>query len=267
VRRVQTQCMQLNMDHFLGLDSFFSLVFVLVVALFAGLVKGVVGFAMPTILISGLTLVLAPEQALAALIIPTLVTNGWQALRQGIGRAIETVVQFRLFLACGLIMLVMSAQLVRILDVRILYGMIGAPIALFAVLQLAGWHPKLAQRSARIEAAVGGFAGFIGGMSGIWGPPTVAYLTAIDTAKQDQMRAQGVIYGLAAVALAGSHIQTGVFRVESLPLTFLILPLALVGVWLGFRVQDRIPQAAFRSVTLVVLVFAGLNLLRRAMFG
>lgn len=267
MRRVQSQCISINMDHFLGLDSFYSVAFVLAVALFAGLVKGVVGFAMPTILISGLTLVLAPEQALAALIIPTLVTNGWQALRQGMGSAIGTVVQFRLFLACGLVMLVMSAQLVRVLDARVLYGLIGAPIALFAALQLAGWHPKLAQRSARIEAAVGSFAGFIGGMSGIWGPPTVAYLTAIDTPKQDQMRAQGVIYGLAAVALAGSHIQTGVFRVESLPLTLVILPFALVGVWLGFRVQDRIPQVAFRSVTLVVLVFAGLNLLRRAAFG
>ena len=74
------------MDHFFGLDSYYSVAFVVGVALFAGLVKGVVGFAMPTILISGLTFVLAPEQALAALIVPTLVTNGWQALRQ-IGRA------------------------------------------------------------------------------------------------------------------------------------------------------------------------------------
>ena len=267
MRHVLTQCTPCYMDHFFGLDSYYSVAFVVGVALFAGLVKGVVGFAMPTILISGLTFVLAPEQALAALIVPTLVTNGWQALRQGIGSAIKTVVQFRLFLSCGLVMLILSAQLVRVLDARVLYGLIGGPVALFAALQVVGWHPKLAQRSARIEAAVGCCAGFIGGMSGIWGPPTVGYLTAIDTPKKEQMRAQGVIYGLAAVALAGSHIQTGVFRVESLPLTFMILPFALGGVWLGFRVQDSIPQAAFRLVTLVVLLLAGLNLLRRALIG
>lgn len=264
---VLRQYTPVRMDQFLGLDSYYSVSFVFAVALFAGLVKGIVGFAMPTILISGLTLVLAPEQALAALIVPTLVTNGWQALRQGINSAIKTVVQFRLFLACGLVMLVLSAQLVRVLDTRILYGLIGGPVALFAGLQMVGWHPKLAHRSARIEAAVGCFAGFIGGMSGIWGPPTVGYLTAIGTPKQEQMRAQGVIYGLAAVALAGSHIQTGVFRIDSLPLTLTILPFALGGVWLGFRVQDRIPQVAFRFVTLVVLALAGLNLLRRALIG
>ncbi len=67
MRPVSTQCISHNMDHFLGLDSFYSVVFVLAVAVLAGLVKGVVGFAMPMSLISGLTLVLPPEQALAAL--------------------------------------------------------------------------------------------------------------------------------------------------------------------------------------------------------
>jgi hypothetical protein len=32
-------------------------------------------------------------------------------------------------------------------------------------------------------------------------------------------------------------------------------------------VQDRIDQATFRKVTLIVLVVAGLNLVRRGLFG
>jgi hypothetical protein len=32
-------------------------------------------------------------------------------------------------------------------------------------------------------------------------------------------------------------------------------------------VQDRLDQALFRRLTLIVLVVAGLNLLRRAIFG
>lgn len=255
------------MELFAGIESVASLIFVLAVAVLAGLVKGVVGFAMPMILISGMTLVLPPEMALGVLILPTLVTNTWQALRQGLASAWRTVLYFKLFLVCGLVMLILSAQLVRILDPRILYGLIGGPVAVFAVLQLAGWRPTLAARSTRVEIAVGGFAGFIGGLSGVWGPPTVAYLTAINTPKQDQMRAQGAIYGLGAVALAGAHLQTGVLRAETLPLTFAILPFALIGLWLGFRVQDRIPQTTFRTATLIVLAVAGANLLRRAVMG
>lgn len=255
------------MEHLFGIESVTSLIFVLCVASFAGVVKGTVGFAMPMILISGMTLVLPPEQALAALILPTLVTNTWQALRQGIGSAIETIVRFRLFLLCGFVMLVGSAQLVRLLDARILYWIIGGPVAVFAVMQLAGWSPRLAGRSVKGDIAVGSVAGFIGGMSGVWGPPTVAYLTAVNTPKQEQIRAQGVIYSLGAVALAGAHVQTGVVRAETLPLTLAILPFAVAGMLIGFRLQDKIDQRTFRSATLVVLVIAGLNLLRRAVLG
>ena len=255
------------MEHLQGIDSALALLFVLTVAVLAGAIKGVVGFAMPMILISGLTLVLPPEQALAAMIVPTLVTNSWQSMRQGLGSAVRTIVQFRRLLISGLVMLVLSAQLVRIVDVRVLYALIGGPVAVFAMMQLAGWRPKLAKQSARVEVVAGSIAGFIGGLSGVWGPPTVTYLTAIDTPKQEHMRAQGVIYGLGAVALAGAHVQTGVLRAETLPLSLLILPFALAGLWLGFRVQDRIPQTVFRKITLAVLMVAGLNLLRRAVLG
>lgn len=255
------------MDHFPGIDSAAVFALVFGVAFVAGIVKGAVGFAMPMILISGLTLVLPPQVALAALILPTFVTNGWQSLRQGVRTALATVIKFRVFLLCGLVFLVFSAQLVPNLNQRILLAAIGGPVTVFAALQLAGWRPHLAGRSNRAEIFVGGFAGFIGGLSGVWGPPTVAYLTAIDTPKQEQMRAQGVIYGLGAVALFGAHIQSGVLRAETVPLSLALIPPALVGMWIGFKVQDRFDQAAFRKATLAVLFIAGLNLLRRAILG
>ena len=53
------------------------------VTLLAGVVKGMVGFAMPMIMISGLSSFIAPELALAALILPTVATNLQQAFRHG----------------------------------------------------------------------------------------------------------------------------------------------------------------------------------------
>ena len=47
----------------------------LAIALLAGFVKGVVGFAMPMIMVSGFAMFLPKELALAGLILPTLVTN------------------------------------------------------------------------------------------------------------------------------------------------------------------------------------------------
>ena len=237
------------------------------IAFFAGVVKGVVGFAMPMILVSSLSGFLSPDLALAGLILPTLVTNGMQALRQGPRAAWESMRKFRVFLTSGLILLFLSAQMVAVVRAEILLFLIGAPVALFAVTQLMGKALVLPRGgSTRLEAGIGAFAGFIGGFSGVWGPPTVAYLTALGTEKREQMRVQGVIYGLGALALTAAHIGSGVFNAQTAPFSALLILPAVIGMWIGGQVQDRIDQRAFKTATLWVLLIAGLNLVRRAVF-
>lgn len=242
-----------------------TLGFACAIALLAGIVKGMVGFAMPMILISCLSSLISPELALAGLILPTLATNGVQALRQGGRAALGSVVRFRVFLAVALVMLLLSAQLVAVLPQSVLLLMIGGPIVLFAVLQLGGWMPDLPSASRGWEIGVGGFAGFIGGFSGVWGPPTVAYLTAIGTEKREQMRVQGVIYGLGAVALTAAHVGSGILNARSVWFSAALLAPALLGMWIGGRLHDRIDQRAFRRATLLVLLVAGLNLIRKGL--
>ncbi|MEL7090135.1 MAG: sulfite exporter TauE/SafE family protein [Pseudomonadota bacterium] len=232
----------------------------------AGLVKGIVGFAMPMVMISLLSSVTTPELALAGLILPTLITNGAQATRQGARAALASMRRFRIYLIVGGLVLLFSAQLVRVLPIQVLLGMIGVPVVGFAILQLIGLRFHLSRQRAGVEAGVGAFAGFLGGMSGIWGPPTVMYLTALGTDKAEQMRVQGVIYGLGATAMVGAHISSGVLRAETALFSAVLILPALIGQWLGGQVLDRIDQAAFRRATLIVLLVAGLNLIRRAVF-
>lgn len=256
------------MDSLLTLMSPEILGFALLVALVAGIVKGMVGFAMPMIMISLLGSFVAPDVALAGLILPTLVTNGMQALRQGWAQAVLSIKRFRLFMAIGLVAMLVSAQLVRVLPQEVLLLMIGGPVVAFCVVQLLGVQLRLPARGRGwIEGGIGGFAGFIGGFSGVWGPPTVMYLTALDTPKTEQMRVQGVIYGLGAVALFGAHIGSGVMRPETLPFSLAMILPAIAGTWIGFQIQDRIDQRAFRKATLAVLLIAGLNLVRRGLIG
>lgn len=256
------------MESLLSLMTPVILGFALSVALVAGIVKGMVGFAMPMIMISLLGSFVAPDVALAGLIVPTLVTNGMQALRQGWREAWESVKRFRLFMVVGLVAMLVSAQLVRVLPQNILLLMIGVPVVVFCIVQLLGWQLRLPTRGrGLIEGGVGGFAGFIGGFSGVWGPPTVLYLTALETPKTEQMRVQGVIYGLGAVALFGAHVGSGVMRAETLPFSLAMVVPAIIGTWIGFQIQDRIDQRAFKRATLAVLLIAGLNLVRRGLMG
>lgn len=236
------------------------------ITLLAGTVKGMVGFAMPMVMISLMSSVIDPELALAGLILPTVITNATQALRQGWRAALEAMLRFRIFLGVGLVALVISSQLVRVLPQETLLLMIGLPVSVFSALQLMGWQLRLPERGRLlIESALGGIAGFMGGFSGVWGPPTVMYLTALDTPKAEQMRIQGVIYGAGAVVLIFSHIASGVLQAETVPFSLALIAPAVLGMAIGTRLHDRIDQRAFRKATLAVLFIVALNLVRRAL--
>ncbi|MCV2894364.1 sulfite exporter TauE/SafE family protein [Lentibacter sp. XHP0401] len=255
------------MDVFLsGLTpALFALAFA--VTFLAGAVKGMVGFALPMIMVSGLSSFIAPELALAGLILPTVAANAMQALRYGPREAFAVVKSFKVFLIVGGVMLLLSAQLVSVVPQHVLLLVIGITVSLFTGLQLFGWSPGLSGTSKGVEALFGFVAGSIGGISGIWGPPTVMYLHALDVAKRESLCIQGVIYGLGAVLLMFSHVSSGVLNARTLPFSVAMLVPAMLGIWLGFKFHDRIDQKSFKRLTQIVLFIAGLNLLRRGLMG
>ena len=237
------------------------------VALISGLIKGMVGFGMPMIMITGLSTFLVPELALAGLILPTVASNAMQALRQGPRQAWESVRRFRVFLIVGFVFLMASAQLVPALEPQTFLLILGVPICVFAGIQLLGVRFQMRRQTPAADGLFGFLAGVIGGISGVWGPPTVLYLTALDTSKTEQVRVQGVIYGLGALALVAAHTGSGVLRAQTVPLSIALIVPAVLGMWLGTKVHDRIDQSTFRKATLIILTVAGLNLVRRGVMG
>ena len=236
------------------------------VTLFAGFVKGAVGFAMPMIMMSAFGSFLPAEVALALLILPTLVTNVAQAFRQGPAAAWASTVKYRGHIAMVVIFLIVSAQFVREIPQALMYGLLGVPITLFAAWQLAGRSLKFRlEHRGRAEVALGIVGGLYGGISGIWGPPLIIYLLSIGAEKTEQIRVQGVVFLIGAVVLTAAHLTSGVLNAQTVPLSALMVVPAALGMWIGFRVQDRLDAARFRRWTLVLLVLTGLNLVRRAL--
>lgn len=255
---------------FLELGSLGTTALALALALgfLAGLVKGMTGFALPMVLVSGLGSFLAPELALAGMIIPALVTNGWQAFRQGAQAAVSSAGKHWRYLVIMLLFLVLSSQVVLRIPANLLFLILGLTVTLFTSLQLAGWQPQVApDNRLKAELGVGTLAGILGGLTGTWGPPTVLYLTALNVPKVEHVRIQGVVYGLGAVMLTLAHLRSGVLSGPGLGLSIAILPVALAGMAAGMMIQDRLDQKRFRAVVLVVLAVAGLNLIRRGLWG
>ncbi len=255
------------MDALLDTYGQATLLIATAIMLFGGFTKGAVGFALPMIAISGLGSFLPAHTALAALILPVFITNLWQTFRQGVGAAWETFWEFRLLIGMVFVTIALTAQLAAIIPDEVLFLFLGVVVTGFGIVQLLGWKPPSPDGARKpVEFGVGLVSGFCGGLSGVWGPPILMYLIALDTPKVKQVRAQGVSFLVGGVILTAAHLRSGVLNEETTPLSLALVVPALIGMALGLAFQDRLEQKTFRRLTLIVLCIAGLNLLRRGLF-
>lgn len=237
----------------------------LVVAVFAGLVKGALGFAMPMIMISVYGSLMPIELALAGLILPTLVTNLSQALRQGWPAAFGSVRRYWRMLSVMVVCLLISAQFLTFVPKAALLAILGGPIVAYALLQLANVPLVLrVERQQRAEWVAGAIGGLYGGVSGVWGPPVMLYLLSVGTGKHDMVRILGVVFLIGAVTLVLGHSISGVLDARGWAFSAAMVAPSMLGLWLGYKIQDRLDADRFRRWTLILLVLTGLNLLRQA---
>ena len=241
-----------------------ALVFLCTLAFLAGMIKGVVGFALPMILLSGLTLMMPAHIALGTLILPTVVSNVLQGFQQSLTHIKPFMKQLRFFLIIGASFLCLGAFMAPYMPLSLFLGLLGGVIVFFSLQLLLGINLIFQPHNQKASAIIASFAGFLGGMSGVWGPPVVAYLTALNTPKEQQIQIQGVIYGCGALLLLLAHTISGIFNWSVAPLSALLVIPTLCGVYLGAGVRHRLNQSVFRIATLILLFIAGLNLLRRA---
>ncbi len=236
------------------------------VTLMAGFVKGAVGFAMPLIMVSAFSSFLPPDVALAGLILPTLVTNLSQSARQGVRAAAQSAWAFRRFVIGTVVFIGVAAQFFDMIP-RVAYLLLlGVPVTAFAALQLAGVPLALRlEHRVRAEWGLGVIGGLYGGVSGIWGPPLLVYLLSVNVPKLEMIRVQGVVFLIGSVALLGAHLGTGLANAQTMAFSAALVVPAMIGMGLGYRLQDRLDQARFRRWTQGLLVVTGLNLIRQAL--
>ncbi len=165
-------------------------------------------------------------------------------------------------------MIFATAQLVPFIPTTYFYFVLGIPVVFLSTIQLLGVRLQIKPEQKRwAEGLIAFISGTLGGLAGTWGPTTVLYLLAIEIPKSKQIIVQGVIYGLGSVTILFAHIQSGILNGQTTPFSLLLVPFAPIGMWIGFQIQDRLNPERFRKITLIVLVIAGLNLLRKGLTG
>lgn len=233
-----------------------------------GFVKGATGFGLPLVAVAGSTLALPASVAVPLVALPALVTNVWQAFRFGWRAAWRTLREFALLYAVLAVTVFLTARLVAGIDERTFFALLGLGVSGFSILQLIGWRPQIPpQARTRTEIVAGLVGGVFGGLAGVWGPAIVMVMLALRLPKQEHVRACGIGMGLGSVPFIIGHASTGLLDGGALIWSAAMLLPSLAGMRLGIVMQDRLDAEAFRRWTLIVLVLAGFNLLRRASFG
>jgi len=62
-------------------------------------------------------------------------------------------------------------------------------------------------------------------------------------------------------------VAAGQVRLADLPVAGLAVPVMLVGLWVGIRARPRVPEAAFRRLSLSLLTLSGVSALVSALRG
>ena len=202
--------------------------------------------------------------ALAALILPTAVSNIWQSARGGFGNAIEAAKAHRLYIAIVLVMILLSAQVVLLLPDRVAFLLIGLPITAFAATQLLGWRPRIGAPNAAAggNTGIGLLAGTMGGISGHMGAADGALTHRARTPKKGlRCRCRAWSTAWARLSFLGrSHQLRRVHRRAGPTFPSIICVPAGSGCSRGSGCRTARPGALPHELPLAVLVIAGANL-------
>ena len=238
------------------------LLFAFVAFLLAGFVKGFIGMGLPTVATGLLTLVMAPGQAAALLVVPNAATNVWQALT---GKHLRPLLRrfWPLLVGIGIGSAPGAGFLASDTSGRATTGL-GVMLILYALFSLLSPRLHVPPRAEWwLAPLVGALTGFLSVLTGVFAIPLVPYLNALSLQRDALIQALGLSLLTSAVALAVALAREGALPVSLLGASLFALAPAGLGVWFGQWLRLRTHPAVFVRVFAVGLLLIGLHLALR----
>lgn len=227
-----------------------SFVLAAITAIFvlAGFVKGVIGLGLPTVAMGLLALVMTPAQAAALLVVPSFLTNVWQAMGPELIPLVRRLWPMLLGICAGV--WAGGGLLTAAGGARASIGL-GAVLALYGVLGLTSVEFSVPARlEPWLSPLIGVITGIVTAATGVYMIPSAPYLQAIG------LQALGLSFTVATVALAITLVQDGALQISVAGASVAALAPALLGMVLGQWVRARVRSETFR-----ICFFAGSLLL------
>jgi uncharacterized membrane protein YfcA len=201
---------------------------------------------------------------MALLVVPSLVTNVWQAAVGGNG--LETIKRIWPLLVFATVTVWIGAMALNLVDVALLSALLGVLVAIYSIISLL--HPKVAiPRGWEPWAgpAAGAVNGVLTGMTGSFVFPGVLYLQAIGLPRDAFIQAMGMLFTVSTIALGVALGGNRLLTVELGTISAAAVVPALIGMMLGQRLRKRMSEALFRRVFFLALLALGLYIVVRSL--
>lgn len=239
--------------------SHFLLIFITLVFLLAGFVKGVIGLGLPTVSMGLLAVAMPPAHALAIVIAPGILTNIWQTFAGpyflGIVKRLWPLL---LSLAIGIWL---NADMMTGPYAR--YGtiLIGVLLVIYAIVSLRKVAITVRPRD---EKWVGGVIGFVTGVisaaTGVQVIPSMPFMQALGMKKDELIQALGVFFTIATVAQAFNLSAAGILDESTALPGVVALAASFTGMAIGQAVRTRLEPETFRRWFLIAMILLGIYL-------
>lgn len=235
----------------------------LLIFVFAGSIKGLVGVGMPTAAVSIFAQIADPRLAIALLIIPSLALNIWQIIRSGqLSATVRQIWPFCLVMMFGIWYFARFAAGLAVGSILIGVGIV---IVIFVISNLVK-PPRIAPAfDIPAQLGFGSIAGLMGGLTGIWSPAVVSYLLATEADREKYLAATGILILMGSSMLMVGYWQGGLLSTELAGQSALMVIPTLLGFAIGEWLRRTIGSEHFRSMVLIVFFLMGLNLIRRGL--
>ncbi|GAB3410470.1 sulfite exporter TauE/SafE family protein [Massilia agilis] len=229
---------------------------IFIVFVLAGIVKGVIGMGLPTVAVALLGMLMAPQEAAAILVIPSLVTNLAQLLAGPRLGALSR--RFGLLVAGIVAGTLLAAAAGATQAPAAAHALLGAALVAYAVLGLG--QVRFAVDGARerlLALPVGAATGAITALTGVFVIPAVPFVQATGLEKDELVQALGLCFTASTLALGAALLWTGQFHAALGWASVLAVAPAMLGMYLGQLLRARISAAVFRRWFLLALLASG----------
>ena len=240
-----------------------TLILVAATFLLAGGVKGVIGLGLPTVSLAILTATVGLQPGMALLLVPSFVTNLWQAMVGG--NFVEILKRTWVFLLMATVTVWIGGLVLVAVDVSWLSALLGLLLMMYSALSLT--RPSVSLPSAWESWAgplAGTVNGVLAGMTGSFVVPGVLYLQAIGLPRDQLIQVMGMLFTVSTAALAVSLGHQNLLSAELGTISIVSVVPAIIGMVLGQKLRQRLSEDRFRKVFFTSILFLGLYIIVRS---